>query len=170
MKKIIFILFFWKILTLTSYAQIVYIDMNLILKNSEVGKTLTEKINQLNNNHIIKFREIENKLIAKEKTLLAQKNILDNSEFEKRLTSLSEEIKKFRNDKKMSESNINKIKIENTKEILKLLNPIITNYMKEKNIKVILDKRSVLMADSTLDVTDEVLKILNDKVKSLNID
>ena len=38
MKKIIFILFFWKILTLTSYAQIVYIDMNLILKNSEVGK------------------------------------------------------------------------------------------------------------------------------------
>ena len=42
--------------------------------------------------------------------------------------------------------------------------------MKEKNIKVILDKRSVLMADSTLDVTDEVLKILNDKVKSLNID
>ena len=47
MKKIIFILFFWKILTLASYAQIVYIDMNLILKNSEVGKTLTEKINQL---------------------------------------------------------------------------------------------------------------------------
>ena len=42
--------------------------------------------------------------------------------------------------------------------------------MKEKNIKVILDKRSVLMADSALDVTDEVLKILNDKVKSLNID
>ena len=41
--------------------------MNFILKNSEVGKTLTEKINQLNNNHIIKFREIENKLIAKEK-------------------------------------------------------------------------------------------------------
>ena len=144
--------------------------MNLILKNSEVGKTLTEKINQLNNNHIVKFREIENKLIAKEKTLLAQKNILDNSEFEKRLTTLSEEIKKFRNDKKTSETNINKIKIENTKEILKLLNPIITNYMKEKNIKVILDKRSVLMADSTLDVTDEVLKILNDKVKSLNID
>ena len=29
----------------------------------------------------------------------------------------------------MSESNINKIKIENTKEILKLLNPIITNYV-----------------------------------------
>ena len=55
---IIFILFFWKILTLTSYAQIVYIDMNLILKNSEVGKTLTEKINQLNNNHIIKFKEL----------------------------------------------------------------------------------------------------------------
>ena len=69
MKKIIFILFFWKILTLTTYAQIVYIDMNLILKNSEVGKTLTEKINQLNNNHIVKFREIEKKLIAKEKTL-----------------------------------------------------------------------------------------------------
>ena len=37
------------------------------IKKLEVGKTLTEKINQLNNNHIVKFREIENKLIAKEK-------------------------------------------------------------------------------------------------------
>ena len=167
MKKITFILFFWKILTLTSYAQIVYIDMNLILKNSEVGKALTEKINQLNNNHIVKFREIEKKLIAKEKTLLAQKNILDNSEFEKRLTSLSEEIKKFRNDKKMSETNINKIKIENTKEILKLLNPIITNYVEVNAISLVMPKKNIIVGKKNLDITDQIINLLNKNAKNL---
>ena len=167
MKKIIFILFFWKILTLTSYAQIVYIDMNLILKNSEVGKTLTEKINQLNNNHNVKFREIEKKLIAKEKTLLAQKNILDNSEFEKKLTSLSEEIKKFRNDKKMSEANINKIKIENTKEILKLLNPIITNYVEVNAISLVMPKKNIIVGKKNLDITDQIINLLNKNAKNL---
>ena len=167
MKKIIIILFFWKILTLGSYSEIVYIDMNLILKSSEVGKTLTKKINQLNNNHVVKFKEIESKLIAKEKTLLAQKNILDSTEFEKKLASLSEEIKKFRNDKKLSESNINKIKIENTKEILKLLNPIITNYVEANAISLVMPKKNIIVGKKNLDITDQIINLLNINAKNL---
>ena len=83
----------------------------MLLKKSDVGKSLNEKITLLQNNHITKFKQIESKLISKEKSLLAQKYILDLNEFEKILDLLSKEIKKFRSDKKLSENKLIKIKI-----------------------------------------------------------
>ena len=41
--------------------------------------------------------------------------------------------------------------------------------MKEKNIKMIIDKKSVLLADASLDVTKEIIKILNSKLKSIKL-
>ena len=84
----------------------------------------------------------------------------------KRLTSLSEEIKKFRNDKKISESNINKIKIENTKEILKLLNPIITNYVEVNAMSLVMPKKKhYCCTKKNLDITDQIINLLNKMLK-----
>ena len=53
-------------------------------------------------------------------------------------------------------------------ELLKNLNPILENYMKEKNIKMIVDKKNLIIASKDLDITSEVTNLLNGKVKSLN--
>ena len=59
-------------------------------------------------------------------------------------------------------------KAKNT--LLKNLNPILENYMKEKNIKMIIDKKNLLLADKSLDITKEITKILNQKLKSIKLD
>ena len=41
--------------------------------------------------------------------------------------------------------------------------------MKEKNIRMIVDKKSILLADENLDITNEIIKILNKKLKSINL-
>jgi len=41
--------------------------------------------------------------------------------------------------------------------------------MKNKKIRIILDKKSILLADENLDLTDEIIKILNTKLKSIKI-
>ena len=66
-------------------AEIAYIDINFILKTSEVGKYLNKHIQKLKKKIIKKFKEIENELIKKEKLLIAQQNILNKDEFEKKL-------------------------------------------------------------------------------------
>ena len=161
MKLIALILIIINILTFSSKAEIAYIDMGFILKKSEVGKSLNEKITLLENNHITKFKQIENKLISKEKSLLAQKNILDQNEFEKKLDLLSEEIKKYRSDKKLSENKLNKIKIDDTKEILKILNPIITNYVDKNSISIVMPKKNIIVGKKKLDITNEIINLLN---------
>ena len=52
---------------------------------------------------------------------------------------------------------------------LKNLNPIIHDYMKEKKIRMVVDKKSLLLADENLDITKEILDRLNKKIKSIKI-
>ena len=82
MKKFFLILLFVSNFNL-SYADdnIVYIDINFILKNSIVGKSINNQIKNLQSAENEKFKTIEKKLIENEKKIISQKNILDEKQF-----------------------------------------------------------------------------------------
>ena len=52
-------------------------------------------------------------------------------------------------------------------ELLRNLNPILETYMKEKGIRIVLDKKSILLADENLNITKDIMKILNQKLNSV---
>ena len=54
-------------------------------------------------------------------------------------------------------------------ELLKNLNPIIKNYMQEKKIRIVLDKKNILLADESLDITKEIMVLLNQKIKTIKV-
>ena len=41
--------------------------------------------------------------------------------------------------------------------------------MAEKNIKLVLDKKSILLGDENLDITKDIVVLLNKKMKSINL-
>ena len=54
-------------------------------------------------------------------------------------------------------------------ELLKNLNPIIKNFMEEKNIRMVIDKKNLLLADDKLDITKEIMSLLNQRLKSIKL-
>ena len=42
--------------------------------------------------------------------------------------------------------------------------------MKEKKIRMVVDKKSLLLADQNLDITKDIIERLNKKLKSIKID
>ena len=54
-------------------------------------------------------------------------------------------------------------------ELYKALNPILEKYMSEKNITVIIDKKSIVVAKTEIDLTDKILKLLDKELKSINL-
>ena len=152
-----------------SYCKIVYIDINLILNQSEIGKILNDYINSKNNENTLNYKKVEAVLLNKEKSLIAQQNILDENEFKKKLSLLSEEIKNFRKEKKQSLENLNNIKIENTKKILSFLNPIITNYVDKNSISLVIPKKNIVVGKTDLDITNKIISLLNDQKYMLNL-
>ncbi len=168
MKNYIAVIIIFLFNSFNTYAQIVYIDVNYILNSSEVGKSLNIYIKKIRDENIISYKEIEDQFIKKEKQLLAQKNIMKKEEFNEKLTILSDEINIYKSEKKSSLNKLNKIKLDNTKKILEILNPIITNYVDENSISLVMPKKNIIVGKKNLDITDEIVKLLNDKVQSLD--
>ena len=168
MKNYFVGIIFFLFSTFYTYAQIVYIDINYILNSSEVGKSLNIYIKKIRDENIISYKEIEDQFIKKEKQLLAQKNIIKKEEFDEKFKILSNEINIYNTEKKSSLNKLNKIKIDNTKKILKILNPIITNYVDKNSISLVVPKKNIIVGKKNLDITDEIVKLLNDKVQSLD--
>ena len=167
----IYILIFIFILKYSySYAEvkIAYIDVNYILKNSIIGKSLDEHMSKFEKNHLNKFNKIENSLIKKEEDIFLKKNVIDKAEFDEKIKSLKSEIKLYRAERKKSNDQINKIKVESTKKILQLLNPIITNYVDDNSISIVLPKKNIIVGKKNLDITNVIINILNNNVKTID--
>ena len=41
--------------------------------------------------------------------------------------------------------------------------------MQEKKIRIVLDKKSLLLADENLDITNDIMSLLNKKLKSIKL-
>ena len=75
---------------------------------------------------------------------------------------------KLQKDKQSLLNNVAKQRTKARAELLKNLNPILEQYMKDKNIKMIVDKKNLIIASKELDITPDVINLLNGKIKSLN--
>ena len=169
MKSIFFFAFILiNFLSLNVKAEIAYIDIKQILKISEVGKYLNLHIQKKNTEYSKKFKLIENELIQKEKSLLAQQNILNKDDFDSKLKILTKEVQEYRKDKKTKIDNLNQFRIDKTKEILKELNPIITNFVETNSISIVIPKKNIIVGKKNLDITDKILKLLNENIVKLN--
>ena len=50
-------------------------------------------------------------------------------------------------------------------ELLKKINPLIIEYMSDNSIELILSKKSVYLGKTELDITENILKIINENFK-----
>ena len=53
--------------------------------------------------------------------------------------------------------------------LLKNLNPIVKEYMIKNNIRIVIDKKNLLLADDKLDITKDIMNLLNKKLNSINL-
>ena len=77
-------------------------------------------------------------------------------------------IQNLRRDKKNSQQILNKIKIDNTKKILDIINPILTNYVDTNSISLVVSKKNIIVGKKNLDITMKIIKLLDDQVETLN--
>ena len=160
MKKIIIILL-CSISSLVNADDIAYIDLNLILKESLIGKSMDKKISQIyetkNKNNLV----IEKQLQDEEKSILAKKNIINQTEYKKLVDNFKLKVENYRKQKKDSMNEMNKIKKESTEKVFKELDPIIKKYVNDNSISIILNKENVIVGKKNLDITSNIIDILD---------
>ena len=169
MKKflLIFVLFFFQNNAFSK--NIVYLDIQYIIDNSDLGIFYKSKINKLVDNNKENSKIKKKEIKQKEEEINNQKNLLSKEEIEKKIVSLNNLVKNYQ----IEQNKKNKLVIDEkkiyTSKILKLLNPLLTNYVEKNKITLVVDKKNILIGIKSLDITPDILKILNDETKKNNL-
>ena len=65
---------------------------------------------------------------------------------------------------------MNLIKKQSTKKVFELLDPIIKKYVNENSISIILNKETVIVGKKNLDITYNIIEILDKNFKEFKSD
>ena len=170
MKKFILAALFIIFSTQLSLTDTVYVlDVSKVLNTSKAGKGAQDFLKNKIESDNKKFQSLEKKLLDKEKNIISKKNVLSNDEYKKQIESLRKEVSKLQSDKKNSLNYIARARAKARSDLIKALNPILKEYMKSNNIRTVIDKKNVILADTKLDITSPIISELNKKLKSLNL-
>ena len=186
MKLKLFKIFIFIFLFLTLFSQkgysdtIYYINYSKVLNTSQAGKGAQKVLKDKLNKASKKYQKLEGDFRNKEKELIAKKKIITKDEYQKKVVELRKQFSSLQQDKKKSLDEIARMRAESKNQLLKApygaipkmieaLKPILEKYMKDNKIRLVLDKKNIIIGDSSLDLTDKIIELLNKEIKSLKI-
>ena len=165
MLKIKSVIILFILIISTTYAnsndKVSFIDIDFILKNSNLGKSILNEIENLNKKNIDELRNKEKELKKIEEEIKSKKKILSEEEFNKEVNLLKERIKKYRiyKDELVKDFKQNEKKKINL--FFKEVNPIIQKFMDKNSIDILLDRKNVFIGKKNSDITNQIIQELN---------
>ena len=146
-----------------------FLDFKYILNESDAGKKAQNFLKNKLNKGIKNIQDKEKKIQEEEKKIISQKKVISAEEYKKKVTELRSKVSSLQKERNQLLDSVSKQRTKARNELLKNLNPIIKEYMKEKNIRMVVDKKSLLLADENLNITKEIMSRLNKKLKSVSL-
>ena len=156
-KKIIFILIFF-LISIPSFSneKIVYLDVEKIMQESTAGKSIINQLKKKRENSISEFKKREKDMFEKEKKLISQKNLLNDEDFKKKLKDLRSDISNYQKDRNKVSNEITQKRIKATRNLIKKLTPILEEYSKKNSIRIIVQKKHIVMGSKEDDITNDI--------------
>jgi len=153
-----------------NFDKISIVDFRYILKESNAMKKLGSQFLLLENQMNSRMKEEQIILKNKETSIINEKPKISNLEYKNKIDNFKKEVLKTQRKFKEERSILNK-SFQNIQNNLKdLLAKVIKDLSLKKNVDVVFLKENIFLYNkSSLDITDEVLRVFNDKTKSFKI-
>ena len=161
---IILIIFFY-VGKVYSDSKIAYINLEIVLQDSNYGKKIIEQLNTVNLNNLDSLKKIESNLSSQEDEIKKKQNITSKDEYNKELNKLKLNIKKYRDQKNKMVSEFNQLKKDQLDIFFNKINPYIQKYMDNNSISILLDSKKIYIGRSENDVTKDIIDLINNKLK-----
>ncbi len=164
---IIFIIFCSSV----SYSEslIAFLDMNKIMLESKAGKSITIQLEKLHKTNIDTFKKKEEELKDKESSIVSQKNVLSEEEFKKKINLLRDEANEYRIKRRDLINSLTKKRVDAQNKLINTINPILAEYSKKNSISIIIQKKNIIIGKSELEITDDILKILDNSLNKVDL-
>ncbi len=169
--KILFFIFIVQLFFFTKLSADVphFVDFKFILNESVAGKKAQDFLKKKLNDGIKNIKSTEKKIQEEEKKIIQQKKVLSADDYKSKVKDLRAKVATLQKQRSNLYKEVADQRSKARNELLTNLNPIIQEYMKKNNIRMVIDKKSILLADEKLDLTKEIIEILNKKLTSIKL-
>ena len=149
--------------------KVAYLDIDFILNNTLAGKSLLNNLKKEEQLKIDKFKVKDEKFKNEESKILAKKNLISKEEVKKEMKSLQVNFQEYRKSKNKEIENLKIKRNRNIVKFLNLINPIIEKYMSDNSIYMIIDKKNVFIARKNYDITNKLIELIDNQIKTVDI-
>ena len=167
-KKLFFITIFFLLYSFNSFSSDAhFINYTKVLNESKAGAEAQKKLKANFENMSKKFKKLETDIRKEETEIISQKKILSPEDYKNKVKVIRKKVADVQKNKQESFNNIAQSRRNSKKALQDSVNPIIKKYMEDNNIRLIMNKKDVIMGDKNLEITDQVIAILNKELPSL---
>jgi outer membrane protein len=149
--------------------SVIVVDSHRVLAESKAGKAIDTQMQAKATSYDKSFAQEEQDLAAVEQELRRQQTILAQDAFAAKAKDFDQRVYDAR--RKVQASKLELSRAQNTAEnaLMKTVLQILNDLAKERGANLVLDKSVVVMFDNAYDVTDEVIKRLDDKLPTMTV-
>ena len=165
LKKIFLIIIFILSIPIMALSddKIAFINIDDLVKKSNLGKSIIINLEAIDKKNIEFLKKNEIKLKDEENKIKEKINIISKEELDKELNLLKNKLNNLNLKKDVMVKNYQKEKNLQLNDFFKKINPIIQKYMDNQSINVLLDKKNIYIGKSTSDITENIIKLINEK-------
>ena len=163
-----FLVFFFGLYSGNLSAEIFYIDIDKIINQTIVGKHINKEFENSKKINDSKNLESKNLLKKREDSLIAQKNILEANEFNNKLILFRKDVSDFNQSSQKSSRDLQNKLMKNKANFLKLIEPILLDYVVTNNITYLLQKKYIIVGHNDLNKTTDIIELVDKKINISN--
>lgn len=155
--------------SLYAETNVAFLDMSIIYNETKVGKKIFTELEKIQKKDISNFKKNEDLLKDEEQKIFSQKNILSEEEYEKKVLNFKKKVDKYKSDRNKSIIKLKEKRVNSINELSKSVNKILAEYSEENKITLIIPKKNIIMGNTDHDITNDILKIVDMRVKKIKI-
>ena len=167
LRRLILIIFisFTFINSAISKENIAFVNIDYLIKNSNIGKKLLTDLNNKDKENFDNLKK-KNKILEElESSIKKKKNIITEEAYNKEVIDFKKKFQEFTNEKNQIIKEFKDFKKKKLENIFKQISPIINEYMEENSVNILFDSKNIFMGTKELNLTEDILKKINKELK-----
>ena len=137
------------------------VDMGKLFRSSDFGKKIISTNNIARQELQNENEELESLLLSEEKELSEQRKILSSDEFRPKALAFDEKVSIIRTEQGKKEENLKNKARKEEAEFYKRIYPLLYELLLDRSGLILIDQRNVILWDSTVDITEEAILLIN---------
>ena len=149
--------------------SIAIVDLNLILSDSKAAKDATKQFETIQKDTEDEIIASDKKMLEERNKLIEQQSVIAPEAFELKAKDYETKLQSYQVEKQNKLRKLESVLQNARNEILEKVKPILEELSQELGVTVILEKNSVLLSATNMDITGDVIKRLNKELPKIKV-